>query len=165
MMRRRSVLKWFNRRSTKSIPYVDPLHAGRHPFQTYMLALSVVSGLPILFGYIGAGSVARELPFWLAFCWGLALFLGSSVALVGSYWRGNAANALTIERAGLALVGSAAIVYGIVIAFAAGQTSVPGRIIPISIIEAYGFSCLRRARDIGYIIQIAISDLKREQPK
>jgi hypothetical protein len=144
------------------VSYVDPLHAGRHPFQTYLLALSVVSGLPILFGYIGAGSMARELPFWLAFCWGLALFIGSSVALVGSYWRGNAANALTIERAGLAVIGSAAIVYGVVIIFAAGNTSVPGRIIPVAIIEAYGFSCIRRARDIGRIVHAALTELKAD---
>jgi hypothetical protein len=142
------------------IAYVDPLRAGRHPFQIYLLALSVVSGAPILFGSIGAGSIERELPFWLAFCWGLALFGGSGLALFGSFWQGGYVNALTMERIGLAIVGSAAVVYSITIMVAAGSSSPPSRIVPAAIVLAYGGACLSRARDIGRIMRAAIADLK-----
>jgi hypothetical protein len=142
------------------ISYADPLHAGRHPFQVYMLTISIITGVPILFGNIGAGSMAREIPFWLAFCWGLALFLGSAVALIGCYWHRDYATALALERAGLGFVGLAAVVYAVVIMFAAGSSSPPSRIIPIGIIGAYGFSCLRRARDIGRILHSALKELR-----
>jgi hypothetical protein len=148
-----------SRTTRGGVSYIDPLRAGRHPFQIYLLGLSVISGAPILLGSIGAESVERQLPFWLAFCWGLALLVGAGIALIGCYWPGDYVNALTIERVGLAVIGAAAIVYGVVIMFD-NSNSIPSRIIPVAIILAYGFACLRRARDIGRIIQLAIGDLQ-----
>ncbi len=146
------------KKSPKGISYIDPLHAGRHPFQTYLLLLCIIAGLPILFGRIGASSIESELPFWLAFSWALLLFLGSAIGLVGAYWRGDPANALTIERIGLAVVGSAACVYAVVIIINTGWD----RLIPAGITAAFGFASLRRARDIGQVIKMAIEDLKIE---
>lgn len=145
-------------RSPKGISYIDPLHAGRHPFQTYLLLLCIIAGVPILFGRIGASSIESELPFWLAFIWALLLFLGSAVGLVGAYWRGDYTNALTIERIGLAIVGSAACVYAVVIIVNTGWD----RLIPAAITLAFGVASLRRARDIGQIIKMALEDLRVE---
>lgn len=96
-----------------SLPYVDPLRAGRHPFQIYMLALCLAASLPYLFGYATAESVEKQLPVWLALAWGITLLTGSGIALVGSFWRGSIANALTMERLGLNFTGGAAVVYGL----------------------------------------------------
>lgn len=93
------------------LPYVDPLRAGRHPFQIYMLGLCVVSGLPYLAGYATAEAVEKQLPVWLALSWGILLLVGASLALLGSYWPRSIADALTMERVGLALTGGAALVY------------------------------------------------------
>jgi hypothetical protein len=95
------------------IPYVDPLRAGRHPFQTFMLALCVISGLPYLFGEATAEAVERNLPVYLALAWGLSLLLGAALALFGSYWPRSIADALTMERVGLNLTGGAAVVYAL----------------------------------------------------
>jgi hypothetical protein len=95
------------------LPYVDPLRAGRHPFQVYMLGLCVVSGLPYLFGQASAEAVENQLPYWLAFGWGMMLVLGASTALIGSFWKRSIADALTMERVGLSLTGGSAVVYGL----------------------------------------------------
>lgn len=135
--------------SRETIRYADPLHAGRHPFQTFLLALCVVSGLPLLVGRVSAGSIEEQLPFPLAIVWGFALFLGSITALVGSHWRGDYANALTIERMGLLVAGAAGVAYAVVILF-----TVPLHIGLVSsgIVVGFGASCIVRARDIGRII-------------
>jgi hypothetical protein len=193
----------------RPIPYVDPLRAGRHPFQTYMLGLCIVSGLPYLFGKATAEAVEQHLPVYLALAWGLALLLGASVALVGSYWNRSIADALTMERVGLSITGGAALVYALcvlgarsaigplyvvtayfgyyllavpvpqdkwgpgrtrrvedlltvlgLIVITASLTLLifsPGRVVlvGVAIILGFGFSCLRRAKDIGRIFHRA----------
>ena len=99
----------------ESLPYVDPLRAGRHPFQIFLLSLCVVSAAPYMFGAATAEAVAKQLPIYLAFAWGISLFLGSTIALVGSLWRGSFDTALTMERSGLYITGVAAVVYGLCI--------------------------------------------------
>lgn len=102
-------------RDTRPLPYVDPIRAGRHPFQVYLLGLCVVSGFPYLFGQATAEAVDRQLPVFLAAAWGLVLLIGAATALVGTFWRGSIANALTMERIGLYATGWAALVYGLCI--------------------------------------------------
>jgi hypothetical protein len=136
--------------------YADPLHAGRHPSQVFLLLLCVVSGIPKLFGVTTAGSVEASLPGWLAVAWGGVLFGGSAAALVGSYWRGELVTALTVERAGLALVGAAAVMFAIVVVFAGGWQ----RLLQAVIIAGFGGTCLRRAFDIGQVMKTAIRIVK-----
>lgn len=191
------------------IPYVDPLRAGRHPFQTYMLMLCIVSGLPYLFGEATAEAVEQHLPVYLALAWGLSLLFGALLALLGSYWTRSIADALTMERVGLSITGGAALVYALLVLgarsdigplyvitsylgylllskpvpqdkwspqrtrlvedllTAAGLVVVtasltmllftPGRVVlvGVAIILGFGFSCLRRAKDIGRIFHRA----------
>ena len=135
----------------KALPYTDPLRAGRHPFQIYMLALAFVSGLPLLFGQTVAESVEKQVPVWMAFVWGAFLVFRSAIALVGSTWRGNYANDLPVERVGLDLVGAAAMIYGVAIFTYRGSEA----LLSAAIIFGFGVSCIRRARDIHRIFRRA----------
>jgi hypothetical protein len=75
----------------------------------------VVAGFPYLFGYATAEAVDKQLPVFLAAAWGVTLFIGAAVSLLGSFWSGSIANALTMERIGLGLTGGAGLVYGLCI--------------------------------------------------
>ena len=59
------------------LPYSDPLRAGRHPFQTYLLALCVVSGAPMAAGQVTANSLEEQLPEPLVIAWGVMLVFGA----------------------------------------------------------------------------------------
>jgi hypothetical protein len=142
--------------STRRITYADPLRAGRHPFQVYMLILSIAAGLPTALGVTSPTSISSVLPIWLQLMWGWCLVLGSATGLVGSYWRGSIVNALTIERVGLALVGTAALIFGFVIVVWFRWTGVASGLIIIG----YGLSCVRRARDIGLVIRTALFNVQ-----
>lgn len=147
---------WIERRlgitPPPTIVYTDPLRAGRHPAQTFLLALCVISSAPLLVGRETAGSIEQTLPPWLAFAWGLALFCGSLTALIGSQWRGDEDKGLTLERIGLDITGLAGVAYSFAIVAATnGQGTVAAAIV-------LGFSvffCLRRARDIARLFHRA----------
>lgn len=137
-----------------TVAYADPLHAGRHPFQTFLLALCVVSGVPLVFGENTASSIAALLPHWMGASWGISLSLGAAIALAGSYWpRRNYATALTLERVGLVIVGPAAVVYALVILIYGGMGGATAALITL----AFGASAIKRARDIGKVIHRAIA--------
>lgn len=141
----------FRRRTT--VTYADPLRAGRHPFQTYLLFLCAISGIPLAFGVKTAGSVEALLPEWAALTWGLCLAGGSVLGLTGSYWpKRHYATALTVERIGLLIVGPAALLYSVLIAIYIGFSGT----VTVLIVAAFGFSALLRAHDIGLIIVRAI---------
>lgn len=143
----------YHRDGDRVIKYIDPLMAGRHPFQVFMLTLSFISGLPILFGEFTAGSVESTLPPIIAYGWGASLVLGSIVALIGSYLsQAHYATAVILERMGLTITGLSAVVYAVIIAL---QLE-PGGLLAAGIVLAYGSACLSRARDISRIIHRAI---------
>lgn len=145
-------------RLDRGIAYADPIRAGRHPFQVYILGLCVVSGVPVVAGLATPSSLERALPPWLVFTWSLFLLVGAAVALIGVYWPRSVLTALTTERIGLALVGVAAYIYGPLLFV---RLSWPGLLAAV-IIVAFGGSCIRRARDIGRIIQTAIQMVRME---
>jgi hypothetical protein len=137
---------------SRGVKYADPLHAGRHPFQTYLLTLAVVSAIPIMVGHAPPASIEQTMPHWLATTWGIMLFGGSLLALVGSYWLGNYPNALTIERVGLLIVGAAALLYGMAIYAVNGPTG----FVAAGITVGFGAACLKRSRDIGKVFNLAL---------
>jgi len=137
------------------IRYADPLEAGRHPFQTFMLLLAFVSSLPLIFGEPTAKSVEAALPAWAAYSWGMSLVIGSGMALIGSYWpREQYATALTLERIGLGFTGMAAIIYALLILVVTQVDPTFG--LASGIILGFGVACIKRARDIGKIIRRAL---------
>lgn len=143
--------KVFRRTPSGTIVYTDPLHAGRHPFQTYMLALCILSSLPRLAGQGTSGAIESSLPTWLALAWALSLLLGASVALLGSFWPGDYDMGLFLERTGLDVVGLAALAYGVIIFIVGGWLS----LLAAAIILGFALSCLTRARDIARIFHRA----------
>jgi hypothetical protein len=139
-------------RKRETVPYADPLCAGRHPFQTFLLLLCAVSGLPLLFGVETAGSVEALLPDWAALSWGLCLSVGSLFGLAGTHWKsGHEATALTIERIGLLIVGASALLYAVLVALYIGVSGT----VTVLILLAFGIAAISRARDIESIIVLA----------
>lgn len=138
-------------------PYADPLHAGRHPFQTYIMSLCIVSGLPLLLGHVTSGAIEESVPHWMAVCWGGALLVGSVIGMAGAYWRGNYANGLTFESVGLSLVGCAALAYAVVLLISAWDARPWDALTAACIVGACGAACLRRVRDIHRVLALAAS--------
>jgi hypothetical protein len=104
-------------------------------------------------GRVPAGSVQDNLPPWLVAAWGTVLLGGSVTALVGSYWRGNYANGITLERVGLNLVGSAGTTYALLILATAGMSG----LLAGGIVLAFGLACMSRATDIAIIVRRALT--------
>jgi hypothetical protein len=136
------------------VPYADPLHAGRHPFQTYLLSLCFVTGIPGLFGYVGSPALREALPLGLSIAWSVMLVFGSAAGLLGSYWRGDLATAMSIEKLGLFSVGVAACIFALIIPMYLGFVA----LLTTGIVAAFGLSCLRRSRDISKIFDRAIRE-------
>lgn len=141
----------------RPISYADPLHLGRHPFQTYLLILCIVGSLPLLAGHVTAQSVEETLPLWAAIGWGWCLLLGSVLALVGSYWRGSFANALTMERLGLIGASAAAFLYGFIILIVGGLSGGTAA----CIILAFAAAAAKRSYDLGTILVRAVEENSR----
>ena len=141
-------------RQRVTVKYADPLHAGRHPFQTFLLVAGFVSSLPIVFDQPPAAqSIEALLPMWVGITWGLSLLGGCALGLAGSYWpRKSYATALTVERIGLSICGPAGVLYGGAIVLALGLDG----LIAAALIFGFGAACISRAYDLGVIIKRAI---------
>lgn len=134
------------------VRYADPLYAGRHPFQTYLLSLCVVSVVPQILGRRTATSIEALLPHWIAAAWLYALATGALVALIGSRMpRRHYASALVVEQLGLFIVAGPAFVYALAIMLYAGWGGIPAA----SLVFAFGVAALSRGRDIGRVLHRA----------
>ncbi len=118
----------------------------RNPFQTLLLGLSLFAALPLLRGDAGSATLERELSDRTVVAWGVCLLLGASFALLGSFWRGDVWNALTLERAGVFLVGGAAAVYAAVVLFSGAP--IDDIRYAVSVQVAYAASCFWRTAQI-----------------
>lgn len=121
------------------------LAASRHPFETYLLALALVSGIPLMFGRANSASVAATLPDALVVVWGTMLVVGSGTALVGTYWRGSLLTGVVLERTGLVGVGGAAIVYSLATVLAVGI----GATFSACLTVGFGLACFAQAHRIS----------------
>ncbi len=132
---------------------VDPLEASRHPFETYLLVLAAVSGIPLAFGEPNSASIEATLPPLLVTGWGVMLVAGSLLALLGLYWRGHSGTGLLMERAGLVGVGGASLVYaGATILAAPGWSGA----FAAAITSGFGVACFAQARRISTRIRAVI---------
>jgi hypothetical protein len=150
------VQTWIKKRyhlyQTGYISYTDPLSAGRHPFQVFLLLLCFVSGLTQILGAEAPDSLEQNLPSGVVTAWGWMLITGSFSALIGSFWSRNSyATGLTIERVGLFATGVSAVIYGIFVLSLGLNGAVAG-----GITIGFGFACLLRARHIGKIFKRAL---------
>lgn len=138
--------------------------SARHPFEVYLLLLSIVSGLPILFGSPAPGSIEAAMPHWGVRVWGAGLALGAVVALLGvlktrpdSKARTVSVTGLVLEQVGLVMVASSTLLYVVVALVYVGVSA----IVPIGIVAAYGISCLMRWVQIQRAIDLEFR-LRRE---
>lgn len=146
-------IKKINQYRAGSIPYTDPLTAGRHPFQIYLLSLASVSGVLQLIGSSPPDALQRTLPVWIVLAWSWMLVLGSTSALSGTFWPKNFyATGLTVERIGLFATGMSGIIYGVSIPFYAGLSG----LVAGGITVGFGLACIIRARHIGKIFHRAL---------
>jgi hypothetical protein len=149
--------KWLAKRrenwKSDTISYTDPLTAGRHPFQTYLLSLALFSGLLQVVGAERPDALTQQLPHLLVVGWNWMLVIGCGSALIGSLWpKKNYATGLTVERSGLAVTAAAAVIYGGAIPFAIGLRGA----VAAGIILAFGLASAKRSRDIGKIFKRAL---------
>lgn len=125
----------------------DPLYKQKSPYQTFLLVLCVISSWPLLRGESGSGALEQELSDPAVILWGVCLLTGSVIALVGEFWAGRTWTALVIERAGLVLVGLAAIIYATVV-WLNTETRPADVSFLVSLTSAWGTACLWRCWQI-----------------
>lgn len=129
-----------------------------HPLQTWLLVLAVASGVPLAAGYAEQASIAAALPDSYVMTWGLFLTVSSAAALVGTYWRGELDTAVVLERAGLLVVGWAAVAYAAVVVIdrtALAVLSDAHATREVVITATFGWACLVRARHLTEAIDLA----------
>lgn len=135
------------------------LSSSRHPFQLFLLALCIVSGLPTLLGANpGPASIEALLPELMVRVWSFMLVVGAAISLIGAALK-NRVNGILVEQVGLVMVGVAAVFYAfgifIVIGFQVGAISA-------SIILGFGAACLYRWYQLQRYIK-AVRDVIAER--
>lgn len=140
--------------------YASPFRVGRHPFQTYLLALCCVASVPPLLGEPTAGSIEALLPLWISVMWSAILVVGCSTALVGTHWpirevldAHSYVTALFLERLGLALVWPSALMYAGIVVLFTGWSGV----FAAGLIAAFGGAARRRMKDVGITFARALA--------
>lgn len=134
--------------------YALSLTPARHPFQLFILVMCVVSGMPTLLGEAPTpDSLEASSPLWFVYAWAATLTVGAIVTLVGMVWTNRFVGVL-IEQVGLVAVGSAAVLYGVVV-FLRGFEA--GAAFPASVIVGFGVSCLWRWKQLQRYVKSVLS--------
>lgn len=88
---------------------------GRHPFEVGVLAACIIVGTVMGVWGVRPPSMARGLPEPLLTVWLILIALGGLIGLVGAYWRGDLADGLLVELAGVCAVAAATTLYAVVL--------------------------------------------------
>lgn len=125
----------------------------RHPFELYLLVLSLIASLPAALGAAPApASIRIQLDPNLARVWAASLALGSFLALLGLAWRrpkvGLSVTGLLLEQVGLVTVGAATIYYCAVAIATVGWSTLA----PIGTVLAFGLASFAQAEKIQLVI-------------
>lgn len=107
-----------------------------NPFEIFVGALCVISGLPSLFTGPPAASLEALLPSPLVRLWGAELVVGGLLIVIGVVIEHH-----RVERLGLMQLGPAAVAYGLAIVFVVGV----GGIAAAGVLIAFGLACLARS--------------------
>jgi hypothetical protein len=124
----------------------DPIYSQKNPYQTFLLALSIISSMPLLRGETSSATLAHELGHFTVIAWGVCLLVGSSIVLIGELWPGHTWVSLAIERAGLIPVSAGAGIYSAVVWINAGNVNDVRFIAGVTF--AYAASCAWRCIQI-----------------
>lgn len=117
-----------------------------NPFEVFLLALSLASSIGFLQGNSGSTVLDARLSDTVVILWGIALAVGSAMALAGVYCYRKEATlmpGLVLERSGLSLVGVAATIYSFLVIHSASDVN--GVRWTVSVQAAYAAACFFRA--------------------
>ena len=112
-----------------------------------MMLVSLVASLPLLAGETSSATLERFVDDTVVTLWGVCLFSGSILALVGEWWRWRLYHGWLLERFGLQLVMIGAMVYAFVIAYSASPIFDVWYV--LSLQTGFALACAVRARQIG----------------
>lgn len=125
-----------------------PRPTALEPFKLLLAFMCVVSGIPLALHGAAPTTVQAALPPWLVLLWGCELALGGLLTLGGTL-----GGAWWIERTGLAFLGAASTVYGLILLF----TAWPAGALVASIILGLGVACyvsIWLARRLPVIVRV-----------
>jgi hypothetical protein len=127
----------------------------RHPFEVYLLALTLLASVPASFGLAPAPATIRvQLDPTMARVWAISLTVGAVTALVGLSWKrpkhGLSVNGLLLEQVGLTFVGAATVFYAACAFYSVGLSI----IIPVGTVLAFGVASFRQAWKIHRILKV-----------
>lgn len=132
------------------------LRSGRSPFELYLLAACVLSGLSGLVAPASsAGAVSRLLPHWIVIIWSSGLVIGGSVSITGVLLRG--VRSLLVERIGLIALAGFAVTYSAAAIAVAGLAATFASLF----VAAFGAACVGRFWQIGRDLKRAEADAVR----
>lgn len=117
-----------------------------NPFEVLVAAACVLSGLPHLIRGSAPGSLDRALPHGFVRLWGVELVVGGLLILVGLVTR-----RMRVERAGLHLLGLAALAYAVALAAATRSSGS----VAAGLTAATGLAALARATVLTAAIRVS----------
>lgn len=122
------------------------INGGRNPFQLWMLAACVLSGLAGLFAPgANANAINRLLPGWETEAWFIGLALFGLIGLIGSL-----RNSLLIERVGIVALSMLAALYSVGVVAAAGTR---GLFVAL-LVAAFAAACATRFVQINRDLRV-----------
>lgn len=131
------------------------------PRAIFILVLSVVSGVPLVFADATPGSIEDQLDAAWVVIWGIMLTIGALTTLVGTL-KPNV-DGIILEQIGSVAVGGATLLYaGAIVA----QVGVAGSV-PAAIIIGFGLSCFWRFGQLQALInqaEQAAAEAKSQEP-
>lgn len=87
---------------------------GRSPFQLYLLALIILSGLATMLG-ISENPITDEMGDPYTSFWGFFLSIGGVLSLAGIYWPKSPITGMLIERTGVVALGGASFIWSFLV--------------------------------------------------
>lgn len=126
--------------------------AARYPADprvVFILALCVISGVPLAIGHATPGSIDAKLNHVWVIIWGVMLVFGSLATLIGILKLD--ADGILLEQIGSVAVGGASIMYGaVILATITWQGTVPSLVF-----VAFGLACFWRWGQLQALIHQA----------
>jgi len=126
--------------------------ASRYPIDpraTFVLVLSVMSGVSSLIVAETPESLRAAMPDWVVLIWGALLVIGSATAVIGMAFRG--VGGVITEQIGNMTVAATTLFYATMVLVIIGASA----IFPAGIIGAWGAACFIRWVQLQLLIEAA----------
>lgn len=133
---------------------VTPVRWSRSPIQTFFLGLIAVTGI-LIAANVSRNAITQEMGEPWASIWGIFLFTGSTVSLLGAYWKDRVTGML-IERSGIFLLGLASLTWPFGILLRVGIDGLFSAVITL----AFSISCFVQVAYINKHMNLILDALK-----